>query len=85
MNAEKVRLTGNKAEQKTYFRHSGYMGGERHIPFKRMQERKPEWIIRREWNCRFSPWEPEFEVVFFVERTLQQLLRETEHAVQGRA
>jgi large subunit ribosomal protein L13 len=47
VNAEKVRLTGRKAEQKTYFRHSGYMGGERHIPFKRMQARKPKWIIRR--------------------------------------
>ena len=29
INAEKVRLTGNKADQKTYFRHSGYMGGDR--------------------------------------------------------
>ena len=47
VNAKKVRLTGNKVEQKTYFRHSGYMGGERHIPFKRMQKRKPEWIIKR--------------------------------------
>ncbi len=45
INAEKVRLTGNKAEQKTYFRHSGYMGGERHIPFKTMIERHPERVI----------------------------------------
>jgi large subunit ribosomal protein L13 len=47
VNAEKVRLTGKKADQKTYFRHSGYMGHEKHIPFRRMQEKKPEWIIRR--------------------------------------
>jgi large subunit ribosomal protein L13 len=45
LNASKVRLTGNKAEQKTYFRHSGYMGGEKHIPFKRMIETHPERVI----------------------------------------
>jgi len=47
LNAERVRLTGRKAEQKTYFRHSGYMGGAKLIPFKRMQERHPEFVIRR--------------------------------------
>lgn len=45
INAEKVQLTGNKAEQKTYFRHSGFMGGERHIPFKEMLEKNPERVI----------------------------------------
>jgi large subunit ribosomal protein L13 len=45
VNAEKVRLTGKKADNKTYFRHSGYMGGERLIPFREMQERHPERII----------------------------------------
>jgi large subunit ribosomal protein L13 len=45
INASKVMLTGNKAEQKTYFRHSGYMGGERHIPFKRMVETHPDRVI----------------------------------------
>lgn len=45
INAASVRLTGNKADQKTYFRHSGYMGGERHIPFKRMLASHPERII----------------------------------------
>ena len=45
VNAEKVILTGNKADQKTYFRHSGYMGNEQHIPFKRMQARYPERVI----------------------------------------
>jgi large subunit ribosomal protein L13 len=47
VNAERVRLTGKKAEQKVYFRHSGYIGGAKLIPFKRMQERRPEWVIRR--------------------------------------
>lgn len=45
INAEKVRLTGKKAEQKTYFRHSGYMGHEQHIPFRRMIETHPERVI----------------------------------------
>ncbi|RMF58329.1 MAG: 50S ribosomal protein L13 [Calditrichaeota bacterium] len=45
INAEKVRLTGNKMDQKTYFRHSGYPGGEKIIPFRRMISRKPEYVI----------------------------------------
>ena len=45
VNAEKVRLTGKKADQKTYFRHSGYMGHEKHIPFRRMIETHPERVI----------------------------------------
>ena len=45
VNAEKVRLPGNKAEQKTYFRHSGYMGGEKHIPFARMIAKHPDRVI----------------------------------------
>ena len=45
VNAEKVALTGNKADQKTYFRHSGYMGNEKHIPFRRMIERHPDRVI----------------------------------------
>ena len=45
LNAEKVRLTGSKADKKTYFRHSGYIGGEKQIPFRRMLETHPERII----------------------------------------
>jgi large subunit ribosomal protein L13 len=45
VNAERVRLTGRKADQKEYFRHSGYMGGEKLIPFRRMQSRHPERVI----------------------------------------
>lgn len=45
INASKVTLTGRKADQKTYFRHSGYMGGEKHIPFKTMLERFPDRVI----------------------------------------
>lgn len=47
VNAERIRLTGNKEETKRYFRHSGYMGGGKSIPFQRMRERRPEWVIER--------------------------------------
>lgn len=45
VNADKVRLTGTKAENKTYFRHSGYMGGEKHIPVSTMLEKHPERVV----------------------------------------
>lgn len=45
VNASSVKLTGRKADQKTYFRHSGYMGGEKVIPFKRMIQTRPERVI----------------------------------------
>lgn len=45
-NAEKVRLTGRKPEQKTYDRYSGYPGGRRVIPFRTMIEKKPDEVVR---------------------------------------
>ena len=45
LNAARVRLTGSKADSKTYFRHSGYMGKEKQIPFRRMIETHPERVI----------------------------------------
>jgi large subunit ribosomal protein L13 len=45
LNASQVALTGKKADQKTYFRHSGFMGGEKHIPFRRMIATHPERVI----------------------------------------
>lgn len=45
INAEKVRVTGNKFEQKQYFRHTGYMGGEKFTPLKAMLEKHPERVI----------------------------------------
>lgn len=45
VNAEKIRLTGRKEQQKTYFRHSGYMGGGKHIPFTEMRDKHPERVI----------------------------------------
>lgn len=45
INASKVELSGRKADQKEYFRHSGYMGGEKFIPFRRMLDKHPERVI----------------------------------------
>ena len=45
VNASKVVLTGRKADQKTYFRHSGYMGGDKHVPFRKMLERFPDRVV----------------------------------------
>ncbi len=50
INAAEVALTGNKADQKTYFRHSGYVGGEQHIPFRRVMATHPERVI--EWAVK---------------------------------
>ncbi len=45
INAEQVRLTGNKMNQKTYFRHSGYPGGEKITPVRLMLQRHPERVV----------------------------------------
>jgi len=45
INADKVKLTGRKLEQKTHFYHTGYPGGDKHIPYKRIMEEKPERAI----------------------------------------
>ncbi len=47
INAAKVRVTGRKAEQKRYFRHTGYMGHERYTPFAEMIEKHPERVIEK--------------------------------------
>jgi large subunit ribosomal protein L13 len=47
VNAEKVRLTGTKAETKTYYSHSGYIGGLKEVSYKRMLEKHPERIIEK--------------------------------------
>ncbi len=46
INADKIRMTGNKVEQKVYYSHSGYPGGLKEVPAKRVREAKPEWIVR---------------------------------------
>ena len=45
INAEKVRVTGNKEEGKIYYRHSGYPGGIKSASLARVRETHPERII----------------------------------------
>lgn len=47
VNAEKVAVTGRKAEQKVYRRHTGYPGGLRENSYERMMERKPAEVLRK--------------------------------------
>ncbi len=46
VNAEKISVTGNKREEKRYYRHSGYPGGLRSRTLEEMLERRPEEVIR---------------------------------------
>jgi large subunit ribosomal protein L13 len=46
VNAEKIAVSGNKREQKVYYRHSGYPGGLRTRTLEEMLERRPEEVIR---------------------------------------
>ena len=48
INAEKIRVTGMKAEQKAYHRYTGYPGGLRSEDFNKRFDRKPELIIEDE-------------------------------------
>ena len=45
VNAEKVKVTGNKYDTKIYYRHSGYPGGIKNTNFKTLNRSKPERVI----------------------------------------
>jgi large subunit ribosomal protein L13 len=47
VNAEKIRVTGNKLDQKLYYRHSGYPGGLRSRTLRAQLERRPTEVIRK--------------------------------------
>ncbi len=47
INADKIRLTGNKAAQKNYYSHSGFPGGLKEVSFARMMAKHPERIIEK--------------------------------------
>jgi large subunit ribosomal protein L13 len=47
VNASKVRLTGRKEENKTYFSHTGYMGHERHTPARDLLAKHPDRVIEK--------------------------------------
>ena len=47
VNAEKVRLTGRKEDQKMYYRHSGYPGGIKAISARQQREKFPERLVEK--------------------------------------
>ena len=47
VNAEKIKVTGKKMEQKIYFRHSAYVGSAKYTPLREMMEKKPVKVIEK--------------------------------------
>ncbi|WP_417354356.1 50S ribosomal protein L13 [Flavobacterium sp.] len=47
INAEKINLTGNKLEEKTYIRHTGYPGGQRTLTAKNLQAKNPATLVEK--------------------------------------
>ncbi|NTU78287.1 MAG: 50S ribosomal protein L13 [Chloroflexales bacterium] len=46
VNCEKIRIMGKKADQKVYYRHSGYPGGIKETPYRMMLDKHPDRILR---------------------------------------
>jgi large subunit ribosomal protein L13 len=46
INAQKIRLTGNKLEAKIYRHHSGFPGGLKEVPAKRLRANRADWMVR---------------------------------------
>ena len=46
INAKEILVTGSKAAQKVYRHHTGFIGGLKEIPYRRMLERHPERIVQ---------------------------------------
>ena len=47
INADKIRLTGNKMDQKKYYRHSGYIGSIKSDTAKELLEKKPNEVVKK--------------------------------------
>jgi len=47
INASKLRVTGRKADDKMYYRHTGYPGGIRETSFNKLQAARPERVLQR--------------------------------------
>ncbi|MBO4583517.1 MAG: 50S ribosomal protein L13 [Clostridia bacterium] len=47
INAAQVVLTGNKLDEKMYRRHSGYIGGLKEVPYRRLMETDPEFVMTK--------------------------------------
>lgn len=46
-NVKKIKITGNKLEKKEYFRHSGFLGGDKFIKMGKVFEKSPEEVLKR--------------------------------------
>jgi large subunit ribosomal protein L13 len=46
-NVSKLRITGKKMEQKKYFYHSGYLGGLKEVPLKKLFETNPAEVLKK--------------------------------------
>lgn len=46
INAEQIKLTGNKIDQKIYYHHSGYPGGLKEVPIRTVLQKHPEEVVR---------------------------------------
>ena len=47
VNASRIRVTGNKLEDKIYYRHTGYVGGLKETPLKTMLEKHPDRVLEK--------------------------------------
>lgn len=47
VNASKVKLTGQKLDKKVYLHHTGYVGGQRTTPLRKLMEKRPEEVVLR--------------------------------------
>ncbi len=47
VNAEKIKVTGKKMEQKIYFRHSAYVGSAKYTTLREMMEKKPVKVVEK--------------------------------------
>ncbi|GAI36891.1 unnamed protein product [marine sediment metagenome] len=46
-NVSKLKITGKKMEQKKYFRHSGFLGGVKEVPLKKIFKTNPAEVLRK--------------------------------------
>jgi large subunit ribosomal protein L13 len=46
-NVDKIKFTGKKLEKEKYYRHSGYLGGLKEIPIKKIFQEKPEFLLKK--------------------------------------
>lgn len=46
-NIEKIKFTGKKSEKKIYYRHSGYLGGLKETPLKKLFEKNPGEVLKK--------------------------------------